>query len=303
MHHLEAFLEMMRAEKGARANTIAAYQRDIKDFAAFLAGRKKTFITAKAADIEAYIASLDSAGMSPKTCNRRLSAIRELYRFLFSENLIKENPADNIEGAKQGKSLPKYLSEDEITRLIETARALPSKTHIKTTAIVEILYATGMRVSELCALPLASVIKGYGNITVIGKGRKERLVPLNPNALEAINTWLKEREKLLKKGRDSKWLFPSFAREGHITRDACFKILKELAVAAGISPSRVSPHVLRHSFASHLIAHDADLRSVGMMLGHSDIATTEIYTHILPDRLKNLVNTSHPLAHLKKVKG
>ena len=127
-------------------------------------------------------------------------------------------------------------------------------------------------------------------------------VPLNPNALEAINTWLKEREKLLKKGRDSKWLFPSFAREGHITRDACFKMLKELAVAAGISPSKVSPHVLRHSFASHLIAHDADLRSVGMMLGHSDIATTEIYTHILPDRLKNLVNTSHPLAHLKKVK-
>ena len=170
MHHLESFLDMMRAEKGAGANTIAAYRRDIEDFTAFLSGRKKTLPQARRADIEGYIASLDSAGMSPKTCSRRLSAIRELYRFLFSENLIKENPADNIEGAKQGKSLPKYLSEDEVTRLIETARALPSKTHIKTTAIVEILYATGMRVSELCALPLASVIKGYGRSRTYCRG-------------------------------------------------------------------------------------------------------------------------------------
>ncbi len=299
MSHLELFLEMMVAERGASVNTILAYRRDLKDFSGFMKMRGKNPEKASEKDINNYIVSIDNSGMSPKTQSRRLSSLREFFRFLFSENVRKDNPTDNLASPKINRSLPKYLSEEEIAQILSVTRNLKHDTAIKALAMMEILYASGLRVSELSALPLSSVNQGHQAITVTGKGQKERMVPLNPNALTAIAEWLRVRENHLKRERGSKWLFPSRSKSGHITRDGCFKILKELAVMAGINPERVSPHVIRHSFASHLIAHDADLRSVQKMLGHADIATTEIYTHVLDDRLNALVKNKHPLASLK----
>lgn len=290
---------MMSAERGASLNTLLAYRRDLTDFFGFMNGRKKQAEKASEKDINNYIISIDNAGMSPKTQSRRLSAIREFFRFLYSEGIRKDNPADNIESPNTGHPLPKYLSEDEVERLLIAGKSLNPPTQEKAIALTEILYATGMRVSELAGLSLNAVTRHQQAITVMGKGRKERIVPLNPNALAAISAWLRVRDEQLTNGRDSKWLFPSKSKSGHITRDGCFKILKELAVIAGIDPERLSPHVIRHSFASHLIAHDADLRSVQQMLGHADIATTEIYTHVLDDRLNALVQTKHPLAGMK----
>jgi len=297
MREIEDFLIVKAAEDGSTQNTVISYRRDLEDFYDFCIARKVNFPNVDSADITAYISSLKNAGMSGKTCARRMSAIREFYRFLFSEEEIKENPTDNLDGVKIGKPLPKYLSEDEMTALINAAKEMPaSPKQVKAVLITELLYGSGMRVSELSALPLSAVIKASGVIRVIGKGRKERLVPLNKHAAAAISDWLIVRAELLKK-KKSEWLFPSQkAAKGHITRDYIFKILKEVAVYAGIPTEKVSPHVLRHSFASHLVANDADLRSVQQMLGHSDIATTQVYTHIMQDRKKNLVFTAHPLA-------
>lgn len=298
MNEIEDFLDVKSAEDGASPNTILAYRRDLQDFAAFCINHKTEIINAEAKDIENYIISLNNAYMSARTCNRRLSALREFFRFLFTENMRKDNPASTVEGAKTGKSLPKYLSEEEMLQLIQAAALIQDRgLRIKSAVIAELLYATGMRVSELAALPLAAVIKAKDSVQVMGKGQKERLVPLNPNAAAAISDWIVLRADLFKRQRNSKWLFPSkTATGGHITRDAVFKLLKNLAVLADVPVGKVSPHVFRHSFASHLIAHNADLRSVQQMLGHSDIATTEIYTHIQAEKLKDLVFSSHPLA-------
>ncbi len=297
MREIENFLDSKVVEYGCTQNTVVSYNRDLEDFRDFCIVRKLDFIHAESKDITDYMSALRQAGMSPRTRSRRLSAIREFYRFLFSEGEIKENPADNLDSVKIGKSLPKYLTEEEMLSLIEAAKNMPSGAkRTKAVVITELLYGSGMRVSEMAALPLSAVVRASTSVRVMGKGRKERLVPLNKHAAEAINDWLVERAALLKK-KSSKWLFPSEkAESGHITRDYIFKILKETAIGANVPYEKVSPHVLRHSFASHLIAHDADLRSVQQMLGHSDIATTEIYTHILPDRKKNLVFNSHPLA-------
>ncbi len=299
MKYLDTFLEMLSSERGASINTLSSYRRDLEDFANFMSLRKKVSEKAQEKDISNYVISLDNVGMSARTQSRRLSALREFFRFLFSEGIRTDNPTDNIESPKIGHSLPKYLSEEEIENLIMASKSLKKGVSEKALVLVELLYATGMRISELVSLPLSSVTRKQDAITIMGKGRKERIVPLNPNALSAISSWLKVREKSLKKERDSKWLFPSHSKTGHITRDSCFKLLKKLAVIANIDPNRLSPHVIRHSFASHLIAHDADLRSVQQMLGHADIATTEIYTHVLDNRLKALVQSKHPLSKIK----
>ena len=291
---IDAFLEMMVAERGSSIRTVEAYRRDLADLNDFLSVRGILLKKAKSSDLQAYMRTIASEEMSPKTQARRLSAIHEFYRFLYSEDMIKHNPADYVQAPKIGKSLPKYLTEEEVALLIDTADKQKNK---RMAVMLEILYASRMRVSELVGLPVMAVTRDNQTISVVGKGNKERLVPLNEPARIALDKWLTLRELNLKRGRVSKWLFPSIGKEGHLTRDGFFKALKEIALKAGIDPHKVSPHVFRHSFASHLIAHDADLRSVQKMLGHANIATTEIYTHILQDRLKKTVEKSHPLAY------
>ncbi len=292
---IELFLEMMQAERGASPHTLKAYKSDLVDLSNFLNQHNIGLKKATHIDLQSYIQNLSAQHhLSPKTQNRRLSAIHEFYRFLYSEDIIKKNPSDYLQSAKNEKSLPKYLSQKEVFRLID-ASAHDTRLHF----MLELLYASGMRVSELVSLPVSAITKDSQTITILGKGKKERVVPLNQKTTQLIEEWFKERENYgpLKKGRPSKWLFPTFSKSGHISRSTFFNQLKNIAVSVGIDPKRVSPHVFRHSFASHLIAHDADLRSVQKMLGHSDIATTEIYTHILQDRLKKIVEKSHPLAY------
>lgn len=288
---IESFLEVMQAERGISLRTEEAYRRDLTNFTAWLARYHVAPEKAEQADLEAYLREVAKAGFSPKTQARRTSAIREFYRFLYSEGIMPQNPADYVLSPKLGKSLPKYLSETEITALIEAAE----KVNFRLYTLLEVAYAAGLRVSELVGLPVQAVPEEGRQLFILGKGGKERIVPINQKALKALNKWLILRE--MKQKRPSKWLFPSSGRTGHLTRDAFYKELKELALRVGIDPARVSPHVLRHSFASHLVAHEADLRSVQKMLGHADIATTEIYTHIMSDRLKKVVEKSHPLAY------
>lgn len=289
--YISAFLEIMVAERGASPKTVLAYEGDLLDLEGYLKTRHISLIKANYDDLKGYMYTLASKNkLSEKTQARRLAAIREFYRYLFSEELIKKNPADYLASPKIGKSLPKYLSEKEIIALIHEA-----KSDVRLKALLEILYATGMRVSELVGLPLSAVPEDKKTIAVVGKGRKERIVPLGEPAAVALEEWLIYREYFL--SRPSKWLFPSKSKEGHLTRIAFFNQLKKTALKAGVDVIKVSPHVFRHSFASHLVAHDADLRSVQKMLGHADIATTEIYTHILEDRLKKTVEKSHPLAY------
>lgn len=292
---IELFLEMMQAERGSSPNTLQSYKRDLIDLSKFLNQRNIALKKAQQTDLQSYLQSLGAHYLSPKTQNRRLSAIHEFYCFLYSEDMIKKNPSDYLQAAKNEKSLPKYLSEKEVLKLINIAKARDFRLHF----MLELLYATGMRVSELVSLPVSAITSDVKTITIVGKGNKERIVPLNQCTITLLDKWLIEREKFgpLRKGRPSRWLFPSFSKSGHLTRDTFFKQLKNLATQAGINTARVSPHVFRHSFASHLIAHEADLRSVQKMLGHADIATTEIYTHILQDRLKKVVEKSHPLAY------
>ena len=292
-NYVDSFLEMMIAERGASLKTTEAYQRDLNDLAAFLSVKGISLLKAKREDLKNYMQQLASNGLSPKTQARRLSAVREFYRFLFSEKRIVKNPADYLLSPKVGKSLPKYLSEDEIVCLLKTAEKEDKRIY----TMLEMLYASGMRVSELVSLPVMAVTEDNKTVSVIGKGHKERIVPLNLPAEKALDRWLIQREVNLKSGRVNKWLFPSASKMGHLTRDGFFKHLKQIALKAGIEPEKVSPHVFRHSFASHLVAHDADLRSVQKMLGHADISTTEIYTHILSDKLKKVVEKSHPLSY------
>ncbi|MDY6407454.1 MAG: tyrosine recombinase, partial [Pseudomonadota bacterium] len=244
-------------------------------------------------ELETYLKQMAKQGLAPKTQARRLSCMREFYRFLFSENTISKNPTDYLIAPKVGKPLPKYLTEEEVGHLIDCAEREEKRIY----TLLEVLYASGLRVSELVGLSVGSIDVENQTLRILGKGSKERIVPLNNRAVKAVEKWLMWRENTLPVGRINKWLFPSKGKSGHLTRDGFYKHLKRIAVQAGIAPEKVSPHVFRHSFASHLIAHDADLRSVQKMLGHADIATTEIYTHVLPDRLKKIVENSHPLAY------
>jgi integrase/recombinase XerD len=237
--------------------------------------------------------------MAPRTAARRLSAIRQFYRFLVGEGVRPDDPVTLIDSPRQGRSLPKLVSEAEVGGLLEAAGALPGADGLRMTALLELLYATGLRVSELVALPVASVMRDRRVLVVRGKGGKERMIPLHDAARRAVNAWLAARAAELRRRRKdgtSPWLFPSHGGSGHLTRQRLGQLLKELAVAAGIDRRKVSPHVLRHAFATHLLNHGADLRSVQKMLGHADIATTQIYTHVADERLKALVRDHHPLA-------
>lgn len=295
------FLEMLAAERGASPRTLEAYRRDLVDFLAFIRNRKEAPETVGRDMVRTYLGTMAKAGMSPRTQARRLSALRGFFVFLFTEGIRKDNPVEGIEGPRLGRSLPKYLTEDEINALFQAAAQLSGARGARMTALLELFYATGMRVSEAVSLPLMAIAdRSAPVLTIMGKGNKERIVPMNDAAREALDAYLAVRHMFLRKGRESRWLFPSHGQTGHLTRQGFYRMLKELAPLSGVEAKRLSPHVFRHSFASHLIAHDADLRSVQHMLGHADIVTTEIYTHVQEDRLKSLVSAHHPLAALKK---
>lgn len=294
---VESFLDMLLAERNAAANTRLAYGHDLADAAAFLEQRKRDLAAANEDDIRAYIASL--AGASARTQARRLSALRQFFRFLVSENRRTDDPTRAIDAPKQGRSLPKYLSEKEVAQLLTSVEAMKGAPGARLRAMLELLYASGLRVSELVNLPLAGLQLARGFVQVRGKGGKERVVPLGSPAAKAIQNWLPHRQTLLGEKQTSPHLFPS--RGGApITRQRLFQLIKEAGAAAGIDPARLSPHVLRHAFATHLIERGADLRSVQTMLGHADIATTQIYTHVADSRLQKAVAKHHPLAKKKR---
>lgn len=296
---MEIFLEMMAAERGAAANTLESYHRDLTAFTAHMGRRRRAPEDAATKDIRTYMARLDSAGMAPSTQARHLSALRQFFRFLYGEGRRDDDPAAAIDSPRRGRALPRHLTEDEVTRLLDAAHDRGGPEGRRLAALMEVLYATGLRVSELVGLPLAAVSRDGRLLTVRGKGGRERLVPLGEQAATALAACKADRDIFIPKYSGDaarRWMFPSRSSAGHLTRARFAQMLKELAVAAAIEPCRVSPHVLRHSFASHLLAHGADLRSLQQMLGHADIATTQIYTHVLDERLKSLVQRVHPLA-------
>ncbi|HEY7457800.1 MAG TPA: site-specific tyrosine recombinase XerD [Xanthobacteraceae bacterium] len=297
------FLDMMATERGASRNTLDAYRRDIDDYAAFLGGKKKGINSADTEDVRAYLAALSRRRLASASIARRLSAVRQLHRFLYAEGLRRDDPAAVLEGPRRGRPLPKILSVDEVTKLLVTAHARADSsaatkaTRIRAKCLVcvlEVLYATGLRISELIALPAAAA-RAEGEVIIVrGKGGKERLVPLGQAARRAMQQYLSLREEA--GAASSRWLFPSFGDSGHVSRQHVARELKALASSAGIEPRKMSPHVLRHAFASHLLANGADLRIVQALLGHADVSTTQIYTHVLDERLKSMVRDLHPLA-------
>ena len=293
---IERFLEMLLAERGASGNTIDAYKRDLRDFAGSLVKRRQSLGSASSDDIRAYLELLEHSGMAPRTAARRLSAIRQFYRFLYSEGDRSDDPSTAIDSPRQGRPLPKILSEKDVDLLLAAARNKDGADGVRLTCLLEILYASGLRVSELVALPIAAVARDPRVLIVRGKGGKERMVPLTEAAREAITVYKEVRSSFLPEGATSPYLFPSRGSDGYLSRRRMGQLLKELAIASGLHPAAVSPHVLRHAFATHLLDHGADLRSVQQMLGHADISTTQIYTHVLAERLKALVSEHHPLA-------
>ncbi|MFS8039291.1 site-specific tyrosine recombinase XerD [Xanthobacter sp. AM11] len=312
---LALFLDMQAVERGAGRNTLDAYRRDIEDFAGFAAARAGRLDDAATQDIRDWLADLSARGYKATTVARRLSAVRQFYRFLYAEGHRADDPAAVLEGPKRGRPLPKVLSVDEVTRLIETAHRRAAEPpgadpagegegagharrgevlrRARVACMVELLYASGLRVSELVGLPATAARSRADAILVTGKGRKERLVPLSQPARAAMTAWLEARAAAGLAA--SRWLFPSFGESGHVTRQQAARDLKTLALEAGLDPAKLSPHVLRHAFASHLLAHGADLRVVQTLLGHADVSTTQIYTHILDERLKSMVRDLHPL--------
>ena len=298
--HLDAFLEMMLAERGASMNTADAYRRDISQYLAYLSRAGVDGVSADAKHVRGFVEQLSDAGLAARTQARKLSAIRQFQRFLMLEGLRDNDPTSTVDAPRLGRPLPKVLGFAEVDTLLAAAREVDGWRGARLGALLEILYATGLRVSELVSLKVSSLSRDGRIVTVRGKGGKERLVPLGETARDALQTWLPFRETMLKdRGASAPWLFPSRAAAGHVSRDAFAKQLHDLAVSAGIDPRRISPHVLRHAFATHLLANGADLRSVQQMLGHADISTTQIYTHVLDERLKSLVQDVHPLSGIR----
>ncbi len=296
------FLDMLAAERGAQNNTLTSYGRDLADLTAHLTKGRHSVSSASTQDLRGYLAALSRRGLGPATVARRLSAIRQLYRFLYAEGLRKDDPAAVLEGPKRSRPLPKTLTLAEVDRLLGAAAACDAAAPVRErvraarlSCLLETLYATGLRVSELVALPMSAARRDARVIIVCGKGNKERMVPLNNAAKDTMANYLALLEQ---SGQcaSSKWLFPSFGESGHLTRQHFARDLKSLAVGAGLRAEQVSPHVLRHAFASHLLHNGADLRVVQTLLGHADISTTQIYTHVLEERLKSLVRDLHPLA-------
>ena len=303
------FLDMLAAEQGAGENTLDAYRRDLTDFSEFLARTGNSFAIAETQALRDYLADLDARGFKSSSVARRLSAMRHLFRFLLNERVRGDDPAAILSGPKRGRGLPKVLSISDVDRLLARAKTLaeaPEATApqrlraMRLYCLLEVLYATGLRVSELVSLPASAARRDARMIVVRGKGNKERLVPLNDPSRQAMADYLAAMEAVKsekkKNAASSKWLFPSFGESGHLTRQHFARDLKELAASAGLAPRLVSPHVLRHAFASHLLHNGADLRIVQTLLGHSDISTTQIYTHVVEERLKSLVRDLHPLA-------
>lgn len=295
------FLEAQAAELGAARNTQEAYGRDLKDFLSFLESRGAGFATADRAMVEDYLVQCEAIGLATATKARRLSSIKQLYRFAFEEELRKDNPAIQVRGPRKDKRLPKSLSLQEVEQLLQTAHTMPKQRadKMRLTCLMDLLYATGMRVTELVSLPVAAVRGNPDMILVRGKGGKERMVPLSPDARDAVILWLSVRDQD-EAHTKSTFLFPSRGKQGHLTRIWFFQQIKKLALMAGINAEKVTPHSLRHAFATHLLAGGADLRSIQTLLGHADIATTEIYTHIQYERLRKLVLEHHPLARPQK---
>jgi integrase/recombinase XerD len=297
----EQFLEMLAAERGAAPNTLQAYGRDLADFAGWLGSRRPDLAQARAEHLRRYIALMAEKGMTAATVARRLSSLRQFYRFLMAEGFRADDPSSQIDSPRNQRRLPKYLSEREVEKLLAAAETMPGPEGRRLWVLLEILYAAGLRVSELVGLPWPLRQDQPRVLWVKGKGRKERLVPLTEPALDAIEAYAKVRASFLPRGdvllklKPSPWMFPSRGG-GHLSRQRLGQLLKGLAVECAIAPKKVSPHVLRHAFASHLLAHGADLRAVQKMLGHADIATTQIYTHVLAERLKSLMQQHHPLA-------
>jgi integrase/recombinase XerD len=300
---IEAFLEMMSAERGASKNTLAAYQRDLEHAAAFLKSRRKNLNTANGKALHAYIAHLYAENLTARTVARRISCLRQFFRFCCSENLRSDDPTLSLDTPKQSKALPKYLSQEEISNLLAAAEKDPSPEGIRLLAILELLYATGLRISELVTLQLKPIekllsiaeSKTASAINIIGKGQKERVVLLHHKAIKTLRAYLSCRE-YFDKGRKTKWFFPS-RREGvALSRQYVFLAIRALGPSANIDYERLSPHVLRHSFASHLLHNGVDLRSLQTLLGHADISTTQIYTHIPAQKLKETIERLHPLS-------
>jgi len=306
---IDLFLDMLAAEQGAGTNTLEAYRRDLSDLSEFLSRSRRSFAVAETQTLRDYLADLDTRGFKSSSIARRLSAIRHLFRFLLNERLRSDNPSAILSGPKRGRPLPKVLSIADVDRMLARAKdlaqasdasALQRLRRIRLYCLLEVLYATGLRVSELVALPHSAARHDARMIVVRGKGNKERLVPLNEASRQAMTDYLAAmdilRPETRKNTATSKWLFPSFGESGHLTRQHFARDLKELAVSAGLAARLVSPHVLRHAFASHLLHNGADLRIVQTLLGHTDISTTQIYTHVVEERLKSLVRDLHPLA-------
>jgi integrase/recombinase XerD len=301
---VELFLDMQAAERGAGENTLAAYRNDLADLVAHLRTVHSSILGANTDDLRGFLASLAERGFKTSSLARRLSAVRQLYRFLYAEGKRSDDPAAVLEGPKRARTLPKILSIAEVDGLLAQARKdadddkQPSLQRLRAArllCLLELVYATGLRVSELMVLPAAAARRDQRMLVVRGKGGKERLVPLNKEAKRTMTEYLGLRAEA---GRDakSKWLFPSFGEQGHLTRQHFARELKSLGSSCGIAPEHLSPHVLRHAFASHLLHNGADLRVVQTLLGHADISTTQIYTHVLEERLKSLVRDLHPLA-------
>lgn len=293
---IEAFLEMMAVERDASPHTLAAYGRDLADAETWL-GDAGGLMSAPQEALEAWFADLSRRGLSAATAARRRASVRQFYRFALGEGWRADDPSRRLDAPKQGRSLPKTLGRDEIETLLTAAGAADSIAGLRLIALVEMAYASGLRVSELLALRVEAVRRDPAYLIVRGKGGKERLAPLNSAARKAIKDWLDARDAARKPNApDSVWLFPSHGKSGHLTPRRFAQLLDQAAVTAGIDPARVSPHVLRHAFATHLLEGGADLRVVQTLLGHADISTTQIYTHVATDRLSQVVHANHPLA-------
>lgn len=307
-HLTESFLEMLMAERGAAKNTLSAYERDLERYCSFLTDQRTTLDSCTSDHVSKFIQSLASQGLAASTQARQLSCVRQLHKFLFGEGLRADDPSAVVDAPKQGRPLPKVLSVKEVDKMLEHAKQKselelakagkkPNVTAHRLYALLETLYATGLRVSELVSLPLSAAKTDARFLSVVGKGQRERLVPLSERSKVAMANYLSVTSKIYPEDQ-RRFLFPANSKEGHFTRQAFARNLKDLAIAVGIAPKRVSPHVLRHAFASHLLQNGADLRAVQQLLGHADISTTQIYTHILDERLRELVEEKHPLANL-----
>jgi len=294
-NHLDAFLEMLAVERGASPNTLGAYRNDLAHFDAFAGARGRSLDSADTAALRDYLAGLSRADFSPRTAARRLSSLRQYFRFAYAEGWRRDDPTLALDSPRLGQALPKVLATEDIAAMIAVAAARPAPHGPRLVAILEILYASGMRISELAELPLGAVARDPTTLIVRGKGSKERLVPLTEAARAALKRYLEIRPQCLAEGQTSRFLFPVPGKTRPLSRVRIGQLLKELASSAGLDPAKVSPHVLRHAFATHLLEGGADLRSVQQMLGHADIATTQIYTHVAVPRLKSLVSNHHPL--------